>query len=46
VDGDGINMTNLNLKLNIGENELSGYIEELEMESKIYRSEGDTYQTY
>ncbi|MGV9203639.1 MAG: OB-fold nucleic acid binding domain-containing protein [Promethearchaeia archaeon] len=46
INGNGINITDLLSKIDIGEEELKGYIEELEMESMVYRSEGDTYQTY
>ncbi|MFO8019457.1 MAG: hypothetical protein R6U96_12575 [Promethearchaeia archaeon] len=46
IEGEGINITDILMKVEIDKEELKGYIEELEMESKIYRSEGDTYQTY
>ena len=45
-DGNGISLKELQLKLQIPENKLRTYINDLAMESRIYPTEEDIYQSY
>ena len=45
-DGNGISLKELQAKLQIPENKLRMYISDLAMESRIYQTEEDMYQSY
>ncbi len=45
-DGNGISLKELQVKLQIPENKLRPYISDLAMESRIYQTEEDMYQSY
>jgi hypothetical protein len=45
-DGNGISLKELQLKLQIPENKLRTYINDLAMESRIYLTEENIYQSY
>lgn len=45
-DGNGISLKELHAKLQIPENKLRLYISDLAMESRIYQTEEDMYQSY
>ena len=45
-DGNGISLEELQLKLQIPENKLRTYINDLAMESRIYPTEENIYQSY
>lgn len=44
--GNGISLTELKYKINVSEAKLRSYIKDLEMESRIYQSEENTYQSF
>jgi hypothetical protein len=46
LDGSGISFRDLLLKLKISEEKLKRYIRDLEMESRIYQSDENIYQSY
>ncbi|NHJ25353.1 MAG: hypothetical protein EAX89_12300 [Candidatus Lokiarchaeota archaeon] len=45
-NGNGITLSELKLKLNIPEEKIRTYIKDLEMESRIYQSEENLYQSF
>jgi hypothetical protein len=45
-DGSGISFKDIKLKLNVSEDKLKSYIRDLEMESRIYQSDENIYQSY
>ncbi|MFX0057277.1 MAG: OB-fold nucleic acid binding domain-containing protein [Candidatus Hodarchaeota archaeon] len=46
LDGNGISFKDIKLKLKISEDKLKRYIRDLEMESRIYQSDDNIYQSY
>ena len=46
LNGEGVSFQQLKINLNIPEGDLKNLLRELEMESKIYQSEDNIYQTY
>lgn len=46
ADGNGISFNKLKEKVNLSDDKIRNYIRDLEMESRIYQSEKNIYQTY
>ena len=46
LEGNGISFKELKMNLKLSENKLRTFIRDLEMESRIYQSEENIYQSY